>query len=154
MTSSITIAKGSYSVTIETADVTEHYADKLFFIRPPQSTQNQPDGSKDTKVIDLLMITHTIIVRGVICADGSKTADKIKADLIEIQNGAGIAGTPCTLTWDSHLDAANSYAASVLSMYVEKLTFTENSMDYNPGASDTQVMKYDVVVTLVAGTKI
>ncbi len=101
------------------------------------------------------MITHTIIVRGSICPNGTdESADKVKADLIEIMKGAGVTGTHCTLTWDSHLDASNSYSATTLNMYIEKVTFTEKASDYDPGATESGIAKYDVVVTLVEGTKI
>jgi len=150
MTANITIAKGALSVTVETTNIDENYSKKLSPIRPAQSKQKQDTGPKTVKMIDLMMVTHTLLVRGIITPTASKTAKEVKDDLINILKGASVAGTHATVTYDG--DSFN--------MFIEKLVIIEKATDYAPTddaaeKSDfQQIGKYDVSITLVEGTSI
>ena len=74
MTSEITIAKGAYSVIIYTDNVSENYDNKIISIKPGQTKQKQDTGPKNVKVVDLLIITHAMILKGYITPTATKTA--------------------------------------------------------------------------------
>lgn len=147
-TQDITISKGSYSVTIPCSKISETFKNKITTIIPPTTTQNQADGPKDMKVVDLLMITHNIIVYGYICGTDSpsKTADTVKGELISIFKGAGVNGTPCSVTYNSSL-------GSPFNMYIENMTIDETPQD-EPDTQPTDMAKYDIQLSLVEGIKI
>ena len=147
MTNAITLAKGGYTVTIDAVSVVENYANKLFFIRPPQAKQNQASGPKDVKAVDMLRITHEILLRGHLVPTGSKSADTVKSDLINIFKGGGVSGTPVVITYSSHPD-------SPLNMFMEKCMIIENSIDSNPALGDITLIKYDVQITLVEAVSV
>ena len=143
MTDEITIAKGSLSVTIHTEEASENYANKLIFIRPPQTKQNQSSGPTDVKVIDLLMITHELQIRGRLAGTDTKTAKEVKDDLISIFKGANTSGGAATVT----------YAGDAFNMFIEKLLITEKSMD-EPTTLTEDIAKYDVQLTCAEGIAI
>lgn len=151
-TGNITIAKGSYSVTIQTVEVDDNYSNNVINKIPTTTApQNQSDGPSDRKIIDLLDITHELLVRGQITATSTKTAEDVRDDLISILKGAGVsAGSGnlyCTVTYGTH----------TYNMFIEKLAIKEVSSDYDPSSSTdekanyTEVSKYDVQVTLIEG---
>jgi hypothetical protein len=137
MTINITIAKGAFSVTIQTIEISEDYNNTLSLISQPTTKQKQSTGPKDIKVIDMLKINHTIVVRGVL----TNTTDR--NNLIKIFEGAEIAGGSATITYDTHPDTP-------LNMYPEKLTIKENSIDK---ATNNQ-RKYEIQITLIEGISI
>ena len=143
MTNEITIAKGGVTVTIQTTEVAENYANKITIIRPPQTKQKQDAGPVEPKVIDLLMITHELLVRGHISASASKTAQEVKEQLITIFKGGDTTGGAPIVT----------YAGDAFNMYLEKLLITEKSMD-ETGTLGQEVAKYDVQVTCSEGKSI
>ncbi len=139
MTTNITISKGALSVTIQSLEIAEDNANLINVIPIPQTKQKQEVGPKTSKVMDLLLIRHSLVIRGHISKTAAKTAKEIKDDLKSIFNGASVSGGPCIVVYDG--DTYN--------MYMEKLMVIEKS-DYK--ATDTQgVIKYDVQITLVEG---
>ena len=144
MTSEITIAKGAFSVIIYADNVIENYDNIIFSIKSPQTKQKQDTGPKTVKVIDLLRVTHTIVLQGYITPTATKTADQVKSDLISLFKGAGVTGSAATVTYSSHPD-------SPLSMFLEKMTIIEQPIDYDPGTSDQEIMKYTVQIDLIEG---
>ncbi|KKN09005.1 hypothetical protein LCGC14_1050980 [marine sediment metagenome] len=148
----ITIAKGTLTVTIQTLEVVDNYSNKLFLITPPQSAANQASGPKNVKIVDLLRITHTIVIRGVITPgdddSGVGSANSAKDDLISIYKGASTAGGTTTLTYDE--DTFNGY--------IEKLTVTEKTgkpsdFDSSPTIYP-EVIGYEIAITFVEGTTV
>jgi hypothetical protein len=134
MTSNITIAKGVYSVTIHTTEIVEDYANDLHQIVIPTTKQNQANGPKNNKTMDMLKITHSVVVRGYLSTELDRT------NLIKIFKGAEIAGSPVAATYDTHPDTP-------LNMFMEKLMITEASKDK---LSSNQT-KYAIQVTLLEG---
>lgn len=152
-TGNIIISKGAYSVTINTLEVDDNYSNKVLDKIPTtREPQNQSLGPRDKLIIDLLDITHEILVRGQITPTASKTAEEVRDDLITILKGAGVDSDSgqnmyCTVT----------YGGSSFNMYITKLAIKEKSSDYSPSSdavekSDYQnVSKYTVQVTLLEG---
>jgi len=142
----ITIVKGSLSVTLYPQEVVEEYSNKLTILPIPQTADEQENGAKDTKILDLLRLTHTLIVRGSITASASYTAKEVKAQLINIIEGASINGGTCTFTYDS----------DAITGYIEKFTITESSQDDPVGAGYAGLdhARYEVNLTFVEGVSI
>ena len=134
MTSNITISKGVYSVTIKTIEISDDHSNQIRPIILPQVKQKQETGAKTNKVIDMLKISHTIQVRGVL----TSTTDR--NNLLLIFEGAGVQGSPCSIAYDT-------YPNSPLSMFMEKLIITEKAID----KSTNNPHKYEVQVTLFEG---
>ena len=76
MANNITIAKGGISVEIQVERVEDNFSNTFFIIKPVQSTDNQGDGPKEPKIVDLLKITHQIIIKGHITSTATKTTYK------------------------------------------------------------------------------
>lgn len=143
MTAEITISKGGITVTIGTEEVSENFSNKLVFIRPAQTSQKQDAGPVTVKVIDLLMITHELLVRGRITPTSTKTAKQVKDDLITIFKGANTTGGQTTVT----------YGGDSFDMYIEKLVIIEKAMD-EPSSLTEDIAKYNIQITLAEGVKI
>ena len=137
----VTIAKGAYTITIHTVEATEDYANKLRVTPIPQTKQNQSSGPKDTKIADLLMITHNLLIRGHISATSDKTAKEVLDDLKEIFKGAETSGGNATITYDG----------DSLNMFPEKLTIIKRPLR-EPTSPGKDVIQYDVQINLVEGT--
>lgn len=143
MTNNITIEKGGITITLDTVEVAENFDNRLLFIRPPQTKQQQDSGPKDAKVIDLLMITHTMVARGYITGTASLTAKQVKGNLITIFKGANTKGGACIV----------NYAGDNFNMFIEKLIITEKSFDES-NTIGIDVAKYDIQITLSEGISI
>lgn len=148
----VTISKGGKTVTIQTAEVTDNYSNKLFPITPPQSTSNQASGPKSVKIVDLLRIIHTIIIKGFLTPGDTATAataNAAKDDLNNIFKGAGASGGTVALVYDG--DTFNGY--------IEKLTITEKTFDEPPDYDSnttnySEVLKYEVAITFIEGVQV
>ena len=70
----IVLSKGSLSVTIYPNEIPEEYANKLTVLPIPQTASNQASGPKDTKILDLLRLTHTLIIKGYLTASATKNS--------------------------------------------------------------------------------
>jgi len=143
MTNNVTIAKGSLSVTIATEEVSENYANKITFIRPPTTKQVQSSGPTEPKAIDLLIITHELLIRGRISGTVTKTAKEVKEDLVDIFKGASTDGGASVVT----------YAGDAFNMFPGKLLCVEKAID-EEGTIAKDVAKYDVQLTCIEGASI
>ena len=134
MTSDMILAKGSYSVTVNTTEITDNYDNKVNPIIPPQTKQNQSNGPKDVKIVDLLKITHEMVIRGSIKTTATRD------DLIQISKGGGVSGTPITVTYDTH-------PSSPMNMFMTKCQIKEAARDKD----SANQRKYEVQITLIEG---
>ena len=152
-TGNITLSKGTHSVTLQTVEVDDNYAnkvnEKIPTMREPQS---QSLGHRDKIVIDLLDITHEILVRGEITPTATQTAEEVRDELILMMNGAGVdAGS------GSDMHIAVTYGTNSYTMFMTKLAVKEKSTDFNPAtdviekADYQEASKYTVQITLFEG---
>jgi len=137
MTTDINIVRGGYDVTIRTVEITDDWSNQIKPIIIPTTAQKQDGGPATNKVIDLLKISHTLQVRGVL----TNTTDR--NNLISIFKGGGIEGTPCTITYNTHPN-------NPLSMYIEKLMIIEKAIT----KSANNPYQYEVQLTLFEGVKV
>lgn len=138
MTSNITLVKGAHSVTINTVEITDNYDNKLSLDIPNiQTKQKQALGPVDKKIIDLLWVTHEMVIRGSL--DTTAKRDK----LISIFEGGGVTGTPIVMTYDTHPDTP-------LNVFISKLMVKEASRD----RSSASQVKYEVQITLIEGVSV
>ena len=152
-TGNITLAKGSNSVTLQTVEVDDNYANKVIDKIPTlREPQQQSLGPRDKIIIDLLDITHEMLVRGEITPTATNTAEEVRDKLITIMKGSGISsGT------GSDMHVTVTYGNNSYDMFITKLAIKEKSTDFNP-ASDTieksdyqGASKYSVQITLLEG---
>ena len=137
----VTISKGDYTVTLHTVEATEDYSNE-FGIKPlPQTKNNQDSGPKGTKIIDLLKITHSLMIRGWINKTSVKTAKEVIDDLKKIFEGADITGGSTTVVYDG----------DTLNMFPEKLTIIKNPLR-EPSDPGSAIGQYQVNMNLVEGT--
>lgn len=146
MTDNINISKGSFSVDVETTDVTEGYTKKLILIKPPQSKTNQSTGPTDNIIVDLLIITRVLSIKGAITGTDTLTAKVVRDKLKSIYNGGEINGGVETITYDGE----------TITGFMEKLVIIQGSKDEpsdfesNPEKYQ-EVIKYDVSFDFVQG---
>ena len=147
-----TLAKGAYTVTIYAAEVIDHMTNKIITITPPATKQQQSDGPKSTKVIDLLRITRTFKIRGYLL---DATA---KSDILSITKGAGLSGGVAVFTYPDGGDA------TTFNVFVQDVTISQKATDepsgtwidgvWQEGVLPSDVVRYDLDLTLVEGTTI
>jgi len=138
MTTNIQISKGGVSATIQTHEINDNYKNQINTLVLPTTKQKQDAGPKTNKVIDLLKITHTLMVRG------SLIDATTRNNLITIHKGANVTGQPCSVIYDSHPNTP-------LSMYMTDLTIVEKADD-RKGANITGGKIYEVSLTLIEGS--
>ncbi len=153
--SEITFSKGGITVTVYARDIDDSFANKIFIITNPITSNNQTGGPLSPKIVDLLRLTRTIQISGFITPDpnSGKTANQIKKDLITIIAGGVVAGGNITLTYDGlgRKLATNADATSI-SGYMEKLSFKEDPRDEPSNSSTiTDYAKFSVQITFVEG---
>ena len=162
MATNVVLSKNSISVTVETVEVNDSYNNQLFIIKPIQSKANQSNGPKTPKIVDLLRVAHSMIIRGHITSSASKSAIAVKQDLVNIWKGAGADGGTVSLTYDSNASSIGDTTATAtnpISGFIEKINFKDVSMD-EPGdftsssENYTGVAKYEVTITFLEGTNI
>jgi len=157
----VIFVKGSYTVTVYSAEVNDNFDNGLFIIKPAQSPTNQADGSKTPRIVDLLRVIHQIVIRGYITGTASKTALAVKRELINIWKGAGTAGGAVTMTYDQGASAIGNTGAtttSTLNGYIEKLNFKDVPFDppsnfESAPENYTDVVRYEVGITFIEGTQ-
>lgn len=160
--SEITFAKGGITVTVYAQEINDNFANNLFIIAPAQTKNNQPDGSKAPKVVDLLRVTHQIIIKGELTGTASKTGVQVKQDLVNIWKGAGAEGGTVTFTYDSNASAVGDTSATVTTTiegFIEKVNFkeiaTDEPSDVVSAKEDyTDMAKFEVAITFIEGTGI
>ena len=143
MSYDIQFSKGSYSSDLHSDSVSEEFSNRLIVLKLPQSTTNQTSGKRDTKILDLLRITHQFIIKAYIAKNSTKSAKDQKDDLIAMANGAGTNGGVITMTFDG-----DSYEG-----YIEKIIATKESMD-SPDTEADDEMKYILAITFVVGVEV
>lgn len=144
--SNITLSKGSFSVTIATTKPSENFKNTLQVLPPFQAQDNQDQGPKKSKVVDLLRISHSFVFGGHITATSDKPAKEVKDDLIQILKGAGVkGGGPATLTYED----------DTFEVYVEDLVIlkvlNDNAVENYTGKDS---IEYDVTIKLVEGESV
>ena len=162
MANDITLTKGGITVTLGVQEVNDNYSNKIFIISPAQSDQNQPSGPKEAKVVDLLRVTHSMIIRAQIIGTATKTATQIKQDLVNIWKGSGSVGGTVTLTYDANAKAFGSTATTAntsIEGYIEKVNFKETSSDepddfVSSKENYTDITKFEITLTFIEGVKI
>jgi len=147
-----TLAKGAYTVTIYAMEVIDHMTNKISTITPGSSRQKQSDGPKATKVIDLLRITRTFKIRGYL------TGATAKSDILSITKGAGLSGGVAVFSYPDGGDATS------FNVFVQDVTISQKPSDepsgtwidgvWQAGVLPSDVMRYDLDLTLVEGTTI
>ena len=130
MTSNITLTDGTNTVEIFTEKVEEVIEKKLDLINIPRSTQKRALGSK-TKIIDLLVVTHSFIITGQVSAYSSDTAQQQRVKLKSMIDAGG------TVTMN--------YTGANYTVNFKKVALTQSSSD-----SDT-ASKYTLMTTLIVG---
>ena len=162
MTNEITLTKGGITVKLYTPEVNDNYASKIFIITPAQSSTNQDDGPKEAKMVDLLRVTHSMVIRAHILGTASKTATQIKQDLVNIFKGGGAVGGTVALTYDANARAFGSTATTAnttINGYIEKVNFKEVSADepddfVSAKENYTDISKFEITLTFLEGVKI
>ncbi len=137
----VTITKGEFNVIIHTVEVTEDYANAFRISPLPQTKQNQDSGPKGTKVIDLLKITHSLMIRGWVNKTSTKSAKEVIDDLKSIFEGGGTKGGNASIVYDG----------DILNMFPEKLTIIKGPLR-EPSNPDSSIAQYQISMTLVEGT--
>ena len=141
MVDEVSVSKGGYSVTIYAIQIEDGLQNKLFKITPATGKQNQPNGPKDTKIVDLLRIDRTFRIQGYL------TSNTDKSNLINIINGAGTTGGTVTFTFSEGGDST-SYE-----VFVESCIFTYKSTD-EPTSPGDDYAKHELNLTLLKGVTI
>ncbi len=162
MANEITLTKGEITITLGVQEVNDNYANKIFIITPAQSSTNQADGPKEAKVVDLLRVTHSMVIRANIFGTASKTATQVKQDLINIWKGAATVGGTIALTYDANARAFGSTdttANTTINGYIEKVNFKEVSADepddfVSAKENYTDISKFEITLTFLEGVKV
>ena len=158
----IVLAKGAFSVTINDVQVEDNFSNKLFVITPVQSPMNQASGPTPAKIVDLIRVTHTVVIKGYISPTSTSNALVIKQNLVNIWKGAGTAGGVVSLTYDYNAKASGDTSATATNPilgYIEKVNFTDKAMDEpsdmlsNPELY-TNIAKFEVAITFIEGTQV
>lgn len=142
----ITLSKGNFTVVLATTKQTENFKNTLIVVPPVQAPENQDQGPKTSKVVDLLRITHSFVFGGHITATDSKTAKEVKDDLIQLFKGAQTkGGTPVTLTYED-----DTFNVFVEDMVILKLVNDDAASNY----SGKDSIEYDVTLKLIEGESV
>ena len=149
----IKLTKGDYSVSIPTDRVDEELKNKLITLTIATGTSSQSSGKKETKVVDLLRITHQYSIKGYITnvdtastayndtgGSSNLTAKEIKDNLKTIVEGGGQSGGVVTMTYES----------DSIEGYIESVVFTNVARDY-PSTTTTDAVKYEVQIIFIKG---
>lgn len=142
MASDLSFVKGAITVELDASEVTEELSNKLITLSLATTSTNASSGAKDTKIIDLLRITHQYIIRAYVTASATKTAKQVKDELKSIVNGAGVNGGDITMSYDGEIDITG---------YIEKVTFKKTASD-SPSTEAIDEIKYEVAINFIVGT--
>lgn len=149
-------------MAIEVEKVDDNFLNNFFIIKPPQATNNQGDGPKEPKVVDLLRVTHQILVKGHLTSTATKTALEVKQDLVNIWKGAGATGGVVAFTYDENASAFGNTSATntnPINGFIEKVNFADIPMD-EPADFDSSkenyqdISKFEVAITFIEGTTV
>ena len=139
----ITIAKGAFTVPLSTINVTENFKNILKVIPGVVAPDVQATGVKLLTVVDLLRITHTLVIEAHITKTSAKTALQVKSDLKSIFNGANVSSAPVILTYEDES----------VNVFIEDLVIKKVNNDnvVATGYGDTNAIEYHVSMTVVEG---
>jgi len=138
--SNITIAKGAFTVTIQTDSVSDGIKNQLLVLPIPTVSQNQADGADGNQVADLLRLTRTLLIKGYINSNSEKS------DLMNIVDGGGVAGGVTTLTYS---EGGNKTS---FEGYLQSVLVTQESSD-EPASPTSDFLKFTVTLTFIEGTR-
>lgn len=140
MASNITLAKGAFSVTIYTDSVTDGIKNQLLILPIPTVSQGQESGPDGTNIADLLRQIRTFLIKGYI------ESNSVKSDLMDIVEGAAIAGGEVTMTYS---EGGNR---TTFTGYIQSCLVTYEPSD--EGASiPSDFPKFVVTITFIEGTR-
>jgi hypothetical protein len=141
--SDIVLSKGGISVSLWTVSDAENFKNIVKVIPGVVSPDNQADGVKQSTVVDLLRITHTLQFECYIYHTTALSASTVKANLISIFNGASVSSTPVVLRYEDI-----SY-----NVFIEDLVIKGISNDdaVAHGYTGDDSAEYQVTLTLVEG---
>ena len=139
----IIITKGAFTVPLSTINVTENFKNILKVIPGVVAPDVQDTGSKLLTVVDLLRITHTLVIEAYITKTSTKTALEVKSDLKSIFNGANVNSTPAILTYED--ESVNVFIEDLVTKKVN------NDNVVATGYGDTNAIEYHVSMTVVEG---
>ena len=138
-----TLSKGTIEVTIYVTDIEDRINNKLFVITPPTGSQNQDQGPQDNMIVDLLRLSRTFVVKGVIINNTDKS------NLITLIKGANTKGGAITFTYPDGGTAAS------FDVYCETCSISQRATDEpDAGSVPTDFAKFDVALTLIEGKAI
>jgi hypothetical protein len=139
----ITIKKGVYEITIYASKVVEKLRNRMFIFTPGTGRNNFEAGRKETRLINLLRVTHEININiGYICGTSTKSAKEVKDELKEVFEGASESGT-ITL----------EYSGDTYTGFIEDLTFGEYAKDFeDDGDFPEDSVRYELQMNFVVGT--
>ena len=142
-------------VTVHTSKVDDSYNKLLLNITPPTPNSRWSNGPTDTKIVDLLRVTHKFEIDGFIVADegtygnsdkyldgtAASTVEQKKAALIDLFRKGGTMYFVYTGIDGS--GNTNNYEVNI-----EKIAISEEPED------STTVTRYNVKISLVEGVNI
>ncbi len=140
MPSNITLAKGSYSVTVYVDSISDGIKNQLILLPTPTVSQSQANGPDGTKIADLLKQTRTFLIKGYI------ESNSVKSDLMSIIKGADIAGGAITMTYSEGGDLT-TFTGFIQSCLVHHESSDEAS------STPSDFAKFIVTITFIEGTK-
>ncbi len=139
----ITLAKGSYSVSLFTIRPTENWKNALEVIPGVTSISNQDQAPNSSQVVDLQRSTYSYVIECAITATATKTAKQVKSDLRTIFEGARTEGGPITLTYED----------GSINVFFEDCVIKKASNDdvVGSGYNGKDSVEYTATLTLVEG---
>ena len=142
----IVLTKGIITVSLFTSLATENLRNNVQIIPPVQTAQNQEEGAKDAKIVDLLRITETYVFRGMITKTDTKSAKEVKDELRTLAKGANVNGAgPVTLTYEDE-----SLEGYITDLVIKKAVNDNTVVNYSGDDS----AEYDVTVTITLGKSV
>ena len=140
----ITLAKGSFSITLPTATTVENWKNVLKIIPGVTTTGNQVDAPNKSQIVDIQRTNYTYVFECYITSTTgpTKTAKQIKDELRVLFEGARTAGGIITLTYED--DSIDVFFEDCV---IKKLT----SDDPVGNNSDEDVAEYQLTLTFVEG---
>lgn len=162
MATNMTLTKSGITVTVYDSEVNDNFVKKLFIITPAQTEDNQGGGPKPPRIVDLLRITHQMIIKGNILGTGSKSAIQVKHDLVNIWKGANAAGGTVTLTYDANASAKGNISSTettTITGYVERINFKDVAADepddfVSAKENYQDIVKFEVAITFIEGVQV
>jgi len=139
------ISNGANSVKIVSNKIEQDLKNNMTKIAMPVTAGNQDSKKPSMKILDLKRVEHLITISGFIEPQDSLTATQVKNKLIE---DVLFAKGECTLKWRGVGSAAYSSAANEVSVYIDKIKFTDHALRLQ---KLTGAYRYEVIMDLTVG---